>query len=96
MSNINESAANLWSTYNKQFYTQFDMHFTGFIIQGVSGKITSGEHMYRYLSDMQGHMHIFCMSVLGVAPACDPNYMYVLPWLYCSVIYLCFLHGECL
>lgn len=46
MSNINESAANLWTTFNKQFYQKFDMHFTGFIIQGVSGKITSGEHTY--------------------------------------------------
>ena len=43
MSNISQSAADLWVAYNKQFYQRFDMHFTGFVIQGVSGQMTSGE-----------------------------------------------------
>ena len=43
VSNISKSAANLWSTYNKQFYQKFDMQFTGFLIQGISGQMTPGE-----------------------------------------------------
>ena len=42
VSHILKSGGQEWVDYNSQFYKRFDMKFTGFVIQGLSGQITSG------------------------------------------------------
>ena len=64
VSNITESGAEAWTHWNKPLYSQFNMSFTGFVIQGRSGTITdSAEAMYS----------VFSPSGIVLSPPVDPD-----------------------